>query len=81
VLGYNLMNEPFAGNAAAGDLGGIMFGNAERSREFQETFFRRFQERVIASIRAVDAADGWIFYEPLAFPANNGGPSALRIAM
>jgi endoglycosylceramidase len=76
VLGYNLMNEPFAGSAAAGNLGGIPFGDAARSRQFQETLFRRFHERTIAAIRGVDP-DGWIFYEPLAFPANNGGPSYL----
>src|SRR5262249_11170653 len=76
VLGYNIMNEPFAGSAAAGDFAGVMFGDLDRSKEFQETFFHRFYERVIAAIRQADP-DGWIFYEPLAFPANNGGPSYL----
>jgi len=76
VLGYNLMNEPFAGNAAGGDFAGIPFGDEALSRKFQGTLFRDFHDRVIARIRTVDP-DGWIFYEPLAFPVNNGGPSDL----
>jgi endoglycosylceramidase len=72
VLGYNLMNEPFAGSAA----GGFAFTDPEISREFQGTLLRRFYDRVIASVRQVDP-DGWIFYEPLALPVNNGGPSYL----
>lgn len=74
VLGYDLMNEPFAGSSVAGDLGGFQFGDPEVSKQFEQTLFREFYQRCIAGIRAVDP-DGWIFYEPLAFPANNGGPS------
>jgi len=76
VLGYDIMNEPFAGSAAAGDLGGLKFGHEDASRTFEQQQFHRFYQRVIAAIRAVDP-DGWIFYEPLAFPVNNGGPSYL----
>ncbi len=76
VLGYNIMNEPFAGTAAAGNLGGIVFGDAEASLEFQRGRFWRFNDRMIKAIREVDP-DGWIFFDPLAFPVNNGGPSEL----
>lgn len=76
ILGYDLMNEPFAGSAAAGDIAGLPFGDAVASKNFQETRYLSFHNRVIAAIRAVDA-NGWIFYEPLAMPANNGGPSYL----
>jgi endoglycosylceramidase len=76
VLGYNLMNEPFAGSEYAGDFAGIFVGDLQRSKTFEQTLFHQFYEHAIAAIRAVDA-DGWIFYEPLAFPANNGGPSNL----
>lgn len=76
VLGYNLMNEPFAGSAVYGDFGGVVVGNLQKSLDFQATKFRRFHDRMIAAIRAVDA-DGWIFYEPLTIPANDGGPSYL----
>jgi endoglycosylceramidase len=74
VLGYNLMNEPFAGSALAGDFGGFPVGDPARSKAFEETLFRSFYQRAIDAIRAVDS-DGWIFYEPLAFPVNNGGAS------
>lgn len=76
VLGYDLMNEPFAGSAAAAKWGPIRVGDLERSRIFEETLLRRFYLRLIAAIRAVDS-DKWIFYEPLALPANNGGPSSI----
>ncbi len=74
VLGYDLMNEPFAGSAAAGTWGPIRVGDPQRSKTFEQTLLRRFYLRLIAAIRAVDR-EKWIFYEPLAFPANNGGPS------
>jgi len=74
LLGYDLMNEPFAGTAAAAQWGPLRVGDPERSRAFEQTLFRRFYLRLIAALRAVDA-DTWIFYEPLALPANNGGPS------
>ncbi|HVM96195.1 MAG TPA: cellulase family glycosylhydrolase [Candidatus Acidoferrales bacterium] len=76
VLGYDLMNEPFAGSAFAGDFGGIPIGNEQNSKTFEQNAFHQFYDHVVAAIRAVDA-DGWIFYEPLAFPCNNGGPSYL----
>ncbi|GBD26281.1 Cellulase/esterase CelE [bacterium HR30] len=74
VLGYDLMNEPFAGSAASAQWGPLRVGDPERSRVFEQTLLRRFYLRLIAAIRAVDT-EKWIFYEPLALPANNGGPS------
>ncbi|GIW43444.1 MAG: hypothetical protein KatS3mg077_0726 [Candidatus Binatia bacterium] len=76
VLGYDLMNEPFAGSAAWAQWGPLRVGDAERSRTFEQTRFRRFYERLISAIRAVDR-EKWILYEPLALPVNNGGPSFL----
>lgn len=74
VIGYDLMNEPFAGSAAAGQWGPLRVGDPERSRMFEETLLTSFYQRLIDSIRTVDA-EKWIFFEPLALPANNGGPS------
>lgn len=76
VLGYNLMNEPYAGSAAAGNLGGIPFGDKVAAEAFQKAAFHRFNQRMIDAIRAVDA-DSWIFFEPLAFSVNNGGTNHL----
>ncbi len=76
ILGYDLMNEPFAGSSAAGEIAGLPFGSPALSKTFQETLFKRGYDRIIAAIRAVDP-NGWIFYEPLALPANNGGASDL----
>ncbi len=79
VLGYNLMNEPDAGSAIYEDFGGgLVVGTLEKSIAFETTKFRSFYARMIAAIRNVDP-DGWIFYEPLASPANNGGPSHLGV--
>lgn len=77
VLGYDLMNEPFAGNAAAGTFGNLRIGDPERARRFEETTFTEATQRWIDAIRTVDA-DKWIFYEPLAFPANSGGSVYLK---
>lgn len=76
VIGYDIMNEPFAGSAAAGSLAGLPFGDPQASTAFQTGAFHRFNQRMIDAIRAVDA-DTWIFFEPLAFPTNNGGANEL----
>jgi endoglycosylceramidase len=76
VIGYDLMNEPYAGSAAAGNLAGIPFGNAAASAAFQTGPFHRFNQRMVDAIRAVDE-DSWIFFEPLAFAVNSGGASEL----
>lgn len=73
VIGYDLINEPFAGSNAAGTVGPLQIGDPVKSRQFEETQLTRFYQRLIDAVRAVDA-DTWILYEPLAFPANNGGP-------
>lgn len=77
VLGYDLMNEPFAGSAAAGTFGNLRIGDSERGRLFEETTFTQATQGWIDAIRSVDP-EKWIFYEPLAFPANNGGPVYLK---
>ena len=66
VLGYNPMNEPWQGT----DL--------LRYRQFDETKFTDFNQRMIDSIRQVDS-DTWIFYEPCAFGPNQGLPSFLKV--
>src|SRR5262249_51676252 len=76
VLGYDLMNEPFAGSVAAGNFGGILYGDPRESKHVEETLFRGFYDRTSAAIRSADA-NAWIVDEPLAFPVNNGGPSYL----
>ena len=62
VLGYDLMNEPHEGSMNAS--------------EFESTVLPAFYERFIERVREIDP-DGYVFYEPTAFMANRGGPSAL----
>ncbi|MCC6159468.1 MAG: cellulase family glycosylhydrolase [Deltaproteobacteria bacterium] len=62
VLGYDIMNEPWQGS-------GLL-----RYRQFDETVYTPFLQRVIDAIREADP-EGWIFYEPNAFIANQAGPS------
>lgn len=62
VLGYDLMNEPWEGQYLP------------RQREFDETLFHDFNQRMINAIREVDP-DGWIFFEPRAFGPNQSAPS------
>jgi len=59
VLGYDLMNEPWAGSYV------------NQPATFDAGAYRAFLERCIAAIRAVDP-DGWIFFEPRAFGPNDG---------
>ena len=66
VLGYDPMNEPWQGT-------GIF-----HYREFDETLYSDFSQRMIDAIRAVDEV-GWIFYEPCAFGPNQGLRSHMRI--
>jgi endoglycosylceramidase len=70
VLGYDLMNEPWAGSAIYGGEAGI--------QAFDAGAYQAFLERCIAAIRAVDA-DGWIFYEPRAFGPNSGQRSWIGV--
>jgi endoglycosylceramidase len=65
ILGYDLMNEPWQGT-------GLL-----RYRDFDENEYTQFNQRMIDAIRAVDE-DGWIFYEPNAFLANQGGRSYVK---
>jgi endoglycosylceramidase len=67
VLGYDLMNEPWAGTAVTMDL--VAWDSGP---------YQAFLERCIAAIRAVDA-DGWIFFEPRAAGPNDGQPSYLGV--
>jgi endoglycosylceramidase len=62
VIGYNPFNEPWQGT----DL--------LRRREFDETKFRDFNQRMINAIREVDT-EAWVFYEPCAFGPNQALPS------
>jgi len=70
VLGYDLMNEPWAGTAVYGGLAAI--------EAFDSGAYQAFLERCIATIRAVDA-DGWIFYEPRAAGPNDGQRSYIGV--
>ncbi|MDJ0789433.1 MAG: cellulase family glycosylhydrolase [Myxococcota bacterium] len=63
VLGYDIMNEPWAGIDA--------FAGHER---FDTGVYKDFLDRMIAAIRVEDDA-GWIFFEPRAFGPNDGFPS------
>lgn len=69
VLGYDLMNEPYAGSL----LGGAVVGDLER---FDAGPYKAFLERCIAAIRAVDA-ERWIFFEPRAWGPAPGYPSKI----
>ncbi|MDJ0849497.1 MAG: cellulase family glycosylhydrolase [Myxococcota bacterium] len=69
VIGYDIMNEPWAGSLV--DVPEPLIATA-----FDRGPYRAFLERVIASIRAVDP-DGWIFYEPRAWGPNDGYPSEI----
>jgi len=64
IIGYDIMNEPWQGSYLL------------RNEEFDQTVFFDFNQRVIDAIRTVDE-DNWVFYEPRAFPCNNGNPSYL----
>lgn len=71
VLGYDLLNEPFPGSAAAVPPGPAM-------QAFARDRYHPFLQRVIDAIRREDAAS-WIFVEPsvvLGLPAG-GAPSSL----
>ncbi|MEB2344198.1 MAG: cellulase family glycosylhydrolase [Deltaproteobacteria bacterium] len=67
VLGYDLMNEPWAGTAVYGDLAAWDAGP-----------YQEFLERCIAAIRVEDA-DGWIFFEPRAAGPNDGQRSWIGV--
>ncbi len=64
VLGYDLMNEPYPGSEPLGD--------------FESGTLTAFSDRLSHAIHAVDA-DAWVFYEPVAFTANMGLPSAIGV--
>jgi endoglycosylceramidase len=66
VLGYNPMNEPWQGT----DL--------LRYREFDETKYTAFNQRMIHAIREADS-EGWVFFEPCAFGPNQGLPSYIGV--
>jgi endoglycosylceramidase len=66
VLGYDIMNEPWAGS---------LIGNVA---VFDTGSYREFLERTIAAIRAADP-DGWIFFEPRAWGPNSGEPSYIPV--
>jgi endoglycosylceramidase len=66
VLGYDIMNEPWAGTLTA-DVAAFDTGP-----------YREFLDRAIAAIRAVDP-DGWIFFETRAWGPNSGEPSYIPV--
>ncbi|MDB5227516.1 MAG: hypothetical protein JWN78_1709 [Bacteroidota bacterium] len=66
VIGYDLMNEPYAG-----DLVNNLNGNFELGQ------LRDFYKRLITAIRTVDN-DKYLFFEPTSLGVNNGLASALQ---
>jgi endoglycosylceramidase len=66
VLGYDIMNEPWAGTLA------------NFPEQFDTGPYAAFLERMIAAIRTADA-DKWIFYEPRAVGPNDGAPSYIPV--
>jgi endoglycosylceramidase len=79
VLGYDLMNEPFAGSRHGFVVPGplpVIIGNPAAQAAFEADQLASFYGRTIAAIRAVDA-DGWIFVEPCMTGANEGSPAHL----
>ena len=70
VLGYDLMNEPWAGTWLDGRVTDV--------EPFDAGPYRAFLERSIAAIRAVDP-DGWIFFEPRAWGPNDGSESRIGL--
>lgn len=69
VLGYDIMNEPWAGTILNGSM-------TQNLAAFDAGPYRAFLERCIAAIRSVDA-DGWIFFEPRAWGPNSGEASLI----
>ncbi|WP_137937962.1 cellulase family glycosylhydrolase [Chitinivorax sp. B] len=65
VIGYDLMNEPHAG-----DLGKAISG------EFQRNWLADFYRRLIPKLRQIEP-DKYLFFEPQAFGINFGFPAAL----
>jgi len=79
VLGYDLMNEPFAGSRYGLVVPGplpIQLGDPAKQALWESAQLADFYRRTIAAVRSVDA-DGWIFVEPAAIGANEGSPAHL----
>jgi endoglycosylceramidase len=77
VLGYDLMNEPWAGSSYGFDwLGQFPIGDPAAQALWEATKLADFYRRVTAEIRSVDE-DSWIFIEPAAAGSNEGSPSHL----
>jgi endoglycosylceramidase len=68
VLGYDIMNEPWAGS----------YMSDPDPAAFDTGPYREFLDRVIAAIRGVDP-DGWIFFEPQAYGPNAGLPAYIPV--
>ncbi|MBW2243433.1 MAG: cellulase family glycosylhydrolase [Deltaproteobacteria bacterium] len=71
VLGYDAINEPWAGS-------GLAQPDAFSADEFDQGVYQEFLQRFIHMVRSVDQ-DGWIFYEPRAWGPNSGSPSRIGI--
>lgn len=65
VIGYDLMNEPHAGNLVRA-----------ATFTFEPTWLKGLYDRLIPALREVDE-DKWLFYEPQSLAVNFGMPSRL----
>lgn len=67
VIGYDLMNEPWAGDLVKAFITG----------EFEKNHLTRFYRRIIPAMREVDQVK-YLFFEPAPAPVTFGMPSHLR---
>lgn len=78
VVGYDLINEPFAGSDF--DPVEALFRKSPEdggtSKTFDETKLGPFYQRMLDAIRQVDS-DHWVFFEPRYGAPGNGSPSYL----
>jgi endoglycosylceramidase len=78
VIGYDLMNEPFAGSYfdVVEAIARSTPADGGTSKTFDQTLLGPFYQKMTDAIRTVDA-DHWIFFEPRYGAPANGSPSFL----